>query len=50
MQTHSPIDYPHVSEFGNAIMPNTETFISIQAAVTIADPDVQDIREVNSRY
>jgi hypothetical protein len=45
---HSPIELPHVLDFGLAVGPNIEMFVSLQAEVTMAEKDIQSLTPVNS--
>ncbi|OXA51864.1 Pickpocket protein 28 [Folsomia candida] len=40
---HSPIEIPHVLDFGLAVGPNTEMFINVQAEVTIAEKSLDEL-------
>jgi len=39
---------PHVSEFGKAVSPGTETFAAISAEVTIIDKEVKTMSLVST--
>jgi len=48
--SHSPIELPHVAEFGKAVAPDTETFVSVSAEVTVIDKDVKLLSLVLADY
>jgi len=41
MLAHSPIESPHVLEFGKAVQPNSETFVGLEAEITRIDKPVR---------